>query len=118
MRKADIMKTMAGVFCIALLVGVAGCNGTPGDPPNDVQAGSAARPVSGRQITGTIRHIDLEGGLYGIETDDGARLDPVNLPEELQKDGLRIRAWVEDLQDRVSFRMWGTLVRIRDIERL
>ena len=59
-------------------------------------------------ITGTIRHVDLEGGFYGIETDDGAKLDPVNLPAEFQKDGLRIRAYVESLQDRVSFHMWGT----------
>ena len=69
-------------------------------------------------VTGTIRYIDLEGGFYGIETDDGQKLDPVNLPEELQKDGLRIEARVEELRDRVSIRMWGTLVRIVEFRRL
>jgi inhibitor of cysteine peptidase len=67
---------------------------------------------------GTIRHIDLEGGFYGLEADDGTRLDPVNLPEEFQKDGLRVKARVERLKDRVSFHMWGRLVRILEIERL
>jgi len=113
------MRTMAGIFCIALLIGVAGCNGTSRDDQGGIPAGQiTGRPTSGRQIIGTVRHINLEGGFYGIETDAGGRLDPVNLPEEFQKEGVRIRAWVEDLKDRVSFRMWGTLVRIRDIERL
>jgi hypothetical protein len=70
------------------------------------------------RVTGTVRHVDLEGGFYGIETDDGRKLDPVNLPEEIRQDGLRIEARVEVLRDRVSIRMWGTLVRIVEFKRL
>lgn len=113
------MRTVAAAFCLAILIGTAGCSSMSRDDQSDAPAKPAAGiSASGRQVTGTVRHVDLEGGFYGIETDEGARLDPVNLPEVFHKDGLRIRAWVEDLKDRVSFRMWGTLVRIRDIERL
>jgi hypothetical protein len=113
------MRTAAAVFYVAILIGTAGCNSANRDDQSDAPAKPAAgTSASGRQVTGTVRHVDLEGGFYGIETDEGARLDPVNLPEEFHKDGLRIRAWIEDLPDRVSFRMWGTLVRLRDIERL
>jgi len=119
MRKAFIMRTMTGIFCIALLLGIAGCNRASQDTEVEAGTGRITGPSApDGQVTGTVRYLDLEGGFYGIVTDDGAKLDPVNLPEELQKDGLRIRAWVEELKDRVSFHMWARLVRIRDIERL
>jgi len=51
-------------------------------------------------------------------TDDGRRLHPVNLPQEFQQDGLRLRAQVEELTDRVSIHMWGTQVRIIEFQRL
>jgi hypothetical protein len=69
-------------------------------------------------VTGTVRYIDLEGGFYGIETDDGRKLDPVNLPKEFQKDGLRIQARVAEIQDGVSVHMWGTPVQIIAFKRL
>lgn len=74
--------------------------------------------VEGRQITGTIRYIDLAGGFYGIVTDDGARLDPMDLPAEFRQDGLRVRARIEPVPDVVTIRMWGTVVRVLAIERL
>ena len=39
---------------------------------------------------GTIEYIPLEGGFYGIVTDEGEKYLPLNLPEEFMKDGLRI----------------------------
>lgn len=120
------MRVLAGVFCIVLLVACGACHNDGQDHSRDdggtrSQESSAAdreKSLTAGPITGTIRYVDLEGGFYGIETDEGAKLDPVNLPEEFQKDGLRLRAEVEPLKDRVSFRMWGTLVRIVSLERL
>ena len=65
-----------------------------------------------------MRHIDLEGGFYGIVTDDGRKLDPVNLPDTFRQDGIRIKTRVEPLKGQTSVHMWGTLVRIIDIERV
>lgn len=120
------MRACAGVACLVLLVACGACNNAGPDRQGDVDAArSAGASAGGRQevmkgtsIMGTVRHIDLEGGFHGIVTDDGARLDPVNLPPEFQKDGVRVRVQVEPLKDRVSLRMWGTLVRIVTIERL
>lgn len=120
------MRTLAGVVCLVALVVFGGCNRMEQDRAQDENVaragtsapGAAQGQVQGTQVTGTIRHIDLEGGFYGIETDDGAKLDPVNLPPEFQHDGLRIRATVEELKDRISFHMWGRQVRILSIERL
>ncbi len=81
-------------------------------------ADSKTGAVPSQTVTGTVRYIDVEGGFYGIVTDDGKKLDPVNLPREFRKDGVRIRARVEPLQDRISIRMWGTPVRIIEFQRL
>jgi len=69
-------------------------------------------------VTGTVRYIDLEGGFYGFVTDDGKKLDLVNLPAEFQKDGVRLQARVEEVPDHVSLRMWGRPVRIIEFKRL
>lgn len=120
------MRVCAGVLCFMLLVASGACHNTGQDRQDNADvarsgvssAGSQQENVKGTLVTGTIRRIDLEGGFFGIETDDGAKLDPVNLPAEFQRDGLRVRARVEPLKDRVSFRMWGSLVHILSIERL
>jgi len=120
------MRVLAGVLCFMILVASGACHNTGPDRQENADVarsgessvGSRQENLKGSVVTGTIRRIDLEGGFFGIETEDGAKLDPVNLPAEFQQDGLRIRARVEQLKDRVSFHMWGSLVRILSIERL
>ena len=70
------------------------------------------------EATGTVVFVELEGGFYGIITDDGARYDPVNLPPEFQRDGLRVRFRARILKDTASIHMWGTPVEILHIEEL
>lgn len=113
------MRVVARALGIILLVASGACQDTRQDHGDIARADrSGEQATAAREVTGTIRFVDLEGGFYGIETDEGARLDPVNLPAEFRKDGLRIRAHVERVRDQVSFRMWGSLVRITAIERL
>ena len=116
MQTSDPIKTITGTAACLVLLVAAGCrNGGPESRPESRSKTAAAR---GQIVTGTVRHIDLEGGFYGIETDDGTKLDPVNLPEEFRQDGVRVRVRVEELKDRVSTHMWGKIVRIVDIKRL
>jgi hypothetical protein len=104
------------VICVGLLAALGGCQ----EPASD--SGRAADSTTGAASTqvvrGTVRYLDVEGGFYGIVTDEGKKLDPVNLPREFQKDGLQIRARVEPVKDLVSVRMWGTPVRIIEVQRL
>ena len=74
-------------------------------------------PIPGQTVSGVVRHIDLEGGFYGIVTEDGRRLDPVNLPDAFKRDGLPVRVRVEKTREQASIRMWGELVRIVEIQR-
>ena len=69
-------------------------------------------------ITGTVVHLDLEGGFWGIEGDDGKKYRPVDdLPDAVRRDGCRIEAEVE-AANVLSFAMWGRSVRVRAIKSL
>jgi len=82
----------------------------------------ACAPRAGNEtpgkMTGTITFIEVEGGFYGIITDDGARYDPINLPDDFKKDGLRIRFNAQERKDQASFHMWGILIELTKIEKV
>jgi hypothetical protein len=118
-RKAVLMKTLARILCVVLLAAVGACQSTKQNEPREAAAGKdAIPPPPGWVVTGTVRHVDLEGGFYGIVTDEGTKLDPVNLPDAFKQDGLRVRARVERIQGGVSSHMWGAVVNVLEIARL
>lgn len=116
------MQTKRSLYlCLALAITIAGCHSasktkTPESLPQD-DAQAAASPQEGRALVGTVHHITIEGGFYGIVAEDGRRYDPVNLPEEFRQDGLPVVCHVRALRNRASFHMWGQLVEIIDIRR-
>ena len=70
------------------------------------------------RVTGTIRYIQLEGGFWGIEGDDGMNYFPNDgIPLSLRSDQMRVVAEL-DMISGASISMWGKLVRIRSIEKL
>jgi hypothetical protein len=64
-----------------------------------------------------VIYVDLEGGFYGIVDEHGEHLDPMNLPEEFKKDGLKVKFWYEEQKDRIGFHMWGKIIKINKIEK-
>ena len=68
--------------------------------------------------TGEIQYIDLEGGFYGIVSDNGEHYDPINLPSEFEEDGLRVGFKLKILENQSSIHMWGTVVEILEIKKL
>jgi hypothetical protein len=69
-------------------------------------------------MTGTVRHLDLEGGFYGIFADNGERYDAHNLPREFAVDGLRVKFRAVEEKGAVCIHMWGKTVKIIWIEKL
>ena len=68
------------------------------------------------EITGKVTYINLSGGFWGIQGDDGQSYNPgTSLPESFQKEGIRIKANVSPSKD-FSIFMWGTNVDIYNIE--
>jgi hypothetical protein len=75
--------------------------------------GCGENTVSG---TGTVKYVDLEGGFYGIVSDDGKQYDPINLEQTYHEDGLRVRFQAKIRQDMASIHMWGTIIELTRIE--
>ena len=69
-------------------------------------------------ISGTIIHGGVEGPVFGIRTDDGKNLDPINLPAEYQINGKRILFKYIVRDDLASTHMWGIIVEIIEIKEL
>ncbi len=101
------------VGSVMLLVSVA-CSGNGGGAESDWIVPAAAPEDGGEQIriTGTVRHVELEGGFYAIVGDDGVTYDPTNLPAEFQKDGLAVEAEARRRTDRVGIHQAGPIVEL------
>lgn len=92
----------------------------PTEPPAANEPSGQEQPISDAEhawINGTVKYIEVEGGFYGIITQDGTQLDPVNLPEEFQEDGLEVKFLMKEAEEQLSFHMWGELVDIVKIRR-
>jgi hypothetical protein len=77
----------------------------------------ADSPTAGAfEVAGTIRHHDLEGGVYLIEVGDTARYQPLELDEPFRRDGLRVRATLR-VVDAMTSAQAGTPVEVVRIEK-
>jgi hypothetical protein len=65
---------------------------------------------------GTVRYIKLEGGFWGIITDNGQKILPKNLPKEYRKDGLRLSFEAREIKGMMTIQQWGTLSSLSNIE--
>jgi hypothetical protein len=79
--------------------------------PESVGSGPTLR------ITGTVQHLDLEGGIFVLRTTDGTRYSPTNLPEAFRVDGLRVEADARRREHMVSIGMAGELVELLRIRK-
>ena len=68
--------------------------------------------------TGTIKYVRLEGGFYGIISDNGQELDPVNLKDEFKKDGLRVKFVYSLKKGGGNIHQWGKSIEIISIRKL
>jgi len=73
-------------------------------------------PSSQFTMTGTVTFVELEGGFYGIIGDDHEKYDPIHLPVDFQKDGLRVKFTARFRNDMASIHMWGKIIEIIRIE--
>lgn len=70
------------------------------------------------QITGTVVHVDLSGGFWGIEGDNGEKYQPTSsLPDKFRQEGLKVKAEIKP-SDSFTIFMWGKSVDVKRIEKL
>lgn len=73
--------------------------------------------VQSLNFEGTVKYINLEGGFWGIVSDDGKNYDPINLAEEFRREGLRVQVKAVP-KNRASIHMWGTVIEITAITKV
>ena len=64
------------------------------------------------EMTAVVHHVGLEGGFWGLTGENGQNYDPLNLPDDLKRAGLRVRFWLRMRKDIATTHMWGTPVQI------
>jgi hypothetical protein len=69
------------------------------------------------KITGKVVFLSFEGGAYGIIDSAGRKLLPLNMPEQLKKDGANVRCTISP-SDAETMIMWGEPVIIESFETL
>ena len=76
--------------------------------------------ASGQELhlTGTVHHLEVEGGVYVIRDAAGTSYNPTNLPTEFRVDGLPVEADATRRDDLVSIGMVGTMVELRRIRKV
>jgi hypothetical protein len=69
-------------------------------------------------LTGTVTHIDLSGGFWGIIGSEGQRFRPVEgLPAEFQQEGMQVKVKAKPASG-ISIFMWGQEIHLLDIQPL
>ena len=71
--------------------------------------------TNGKAFQGQVVYKAFEGGFFGIVTDAGERLNPVNLPAECRQNGLRVQGMYRPLEGTMTFQMWGQPVELLQI---
>ena len=67
------------------------------------------------EIIGTVVYKDFEGGFFAIDGDDGRKYNPLNLPGEFRKHGLKVKVTARLKRNAVSFRMYGSIIEVVNI---
>lgn len=67
-----------------------------------------------RRIKGTVKHLEFEGGFWGIIGDDNYY--PLNFPEQLKTDGAQIECTIEIMDDVMTSVSWGLPCRIHSFK--
>ena len=67
-------------------------------------------------ILGFIKYVELEGGFFGIMTEDGHKYFPEYLEPDFKQDGLNVRVVAQPQEQILGIQMWGTPIEILRIE--
>lgn len=64
------------------------------------------------KIKGKVSHQNIGPGFWGIIGQDGQEWRPLQMPSELQKEGLSVEIEAEEADEMMSVFMWGTAIQI------
>lgn len=115
------------LFLLITLVPLSGCNENINPEITLSQKGSNNMSDNQAKISpnksadlewkmATIKYMDFEGGFFGIVTDKGEKLLPMNLSKDFRQVGAKIRVKGKLVNDMVTTQQWGQPFRIAEIK--
>jgi uncharacterized lipoprotein YbaY len=102
-----------GPYLMIPLLLLAGCGSSQSDWVVVTPVPDTTRPQV--HITGVVRHLAIEGGLYVIRGDDSVNYNPTNLPSVFQQEGLPVEAYARSRGDMAGIHQIGPLVQLERI---
>jgi hypothetical protein len=69
-------------------------------------------------VTGTMRKIGIEGGIWAVISDQGESWELLGPPEDLKKNGLRVEVQVDSHQADVTIGMMGRSGHVKSFREL
>jgi hypothetical protein len=124
MASADLLTIDScpiGVLCIASLVynpwtfKVAGdslVEQLPPGSPYQPRVYSRALALESLSVAATVRFVNVEGGCWRLDAEDGTHYDPVGLPAAFHTDGRRVTVTLRFPENLGSFCMVGRLAEV------
>lgn len=99
------------VLCLLIVMSLSSCGGVSGSGWVELKRQSSE---SGQtlHITGTVRHLELEGGLFVIRDPQGTQYNPINLPDAFRHEGLAVEAEARRRDDMASIGMVGPIIEL------
>ena len=67
-------------------------------------------------VSGTVRKIGIEGGVYALITDEGKQIELIDPPTALQKNGARATVVLDRTNAEVTIGMIGDAARVKSFE--
>ncbi len=64
----------------------------------------------------TVKYINLEGGFFGLVSEKGAKLLPMNLPKQYRVNGTILRIKGEPIKNIMTIQQWGQPFKVIDVE--
>ena len=74
--------------------------------------------TSKTKVTGTMRKIGLEGGLWAVVSDAGESWELLDAPAELKSNGLRVEVEIDATQAEVTIGMMGRAGHVKGYRKL
>jgi len=106
-------KSVKFLFVLPFLFFIQACNAMPTE---DVKPVMQKKPQEMQWRTGTIQFMEFEGGFFGLVTDKGEKLLPMNLAKEYQQVGAIVKVQGKFVTDMMTIQQWGTPYKITKIE--
>lgn len=100
---------MHRLLLVPLLLLLVACPAVSGSLPG----ASKDAPLLHKEATVVL--VPLEGGFYGLVTDDGRHYDPTNLPATMRRTGLKVHFTARLLPSAAGTHMWGQRIELIDI---